>query len=121
MPTITGELKRYFRDKTWAVHVPPDPQELGLKVQRMAERMTVDLGRGPTVSEPTDALAVSKESVLEARQALDAYRASSIDVPRAGDEDADETLADKLGVDDGGFGQAREARDDRCPAPAPHT
>src|SRR3954463_14374129 len=49
VPTILGELKRYFRDKTWSVRVPRDLQELALGIERASERLTVGLGRPPTI------------------------------------------------------------------------
>jgi RNA polymerase sigma-B factor len=106
VPTILGELKRYFRDKTWAVRVPRDLQDLGLRVQRAAERMTVDLGRSPTIEELADAVDATPEEVLEAREAIGAYHATSLDVPR-GDED-DDTLADFLGRQDTGYQRAEQ-------------
>src|SRR4029078_2821744 len=72
MPTILGELKRYFRDKTWSVRVPRDLQELGLGVERAGERLTARLGRPPTVDEVADAVGDAREAALAAPEALSA-------------------------------------------------
>jgi RNA polymerase sigma-B factor len=109
LPTIVGEIKRYFRDRTWSVHVPRDLLELTLRVERALERLEADLHRSPTVAELAVAVDVSEEDVLEALQAATAYRATSFEVPRGrtDDEDAD-TLGDALGVWETGFDRAEE-------------
>ena len=105
IPTILGEIKRYFRDRTWAVRVPAQLQNLALHVERTAQELTDELRRQPKVREIVAAVGASEEDVLEALQASGAYRALSLDEPRA---DADEnvvTLGDSIGVDDHGFGR----------------
>src|SRR4051794_11076624 len=103
VPTILGELKRHFRDRTWAVRVPRDLQELALKVDRAVGEMAREGHRAPSVSELAQRLEVSEEEVLEAMQASSAYRATSFDAPRAGGEDEGDVLADAVGSDDFGF------------------
>ncbi len=80
-PTVDGELKRHFRDRTWAVHVPRGAQELHLKLAGVTERLGQQLGRPPTVRELADELDVGEEDVLEAMEAGAAYRSASLDAP----------------------------------------
>src|SRR4051794_22366467 len=85
VPTILGEIKRHFRDRTWAVRVPRDLQELTLKVDRAVGELSEDLRRQPSVSEIAEAVAAEEEDVLEALQAGGAYRAVSFEAPRGGE------------------------------------
>ena len=106
VPTIAGELKRYFRDKGWAVRVPRDLQELALRVDRAGDRLFHELGRAPTASEIADDRGVTIEQVLEAREAAAAYRADSLDRPSS-DDDRDATrVVDTLGGEDPGYRDA---------------
>ena len=100
VPTILGELKRYFRDKTWAVRVPRDLQERSTQVERAAERLFAQTGRAPSVSEIAEATGLSDERVLEAREASMSYRATSLETPSGMDGDESYTLADRIGADD---------------------
>ena len=102
VPTILGELKRYFRDKTWSVRVPRDLQELGLGIERASERLTATLGRPPTIDEVADAVGAAREGVLEARGALSAYQADSLEDSRSGRDD-DDALLSVLGCDEAGY------------------
>jgi RNA polymerase sigma-B factor len=104
VPTILGELKRHFRDRTWAVRVPRDLQELVLRVDSVVADLGRELHRAPKVAEIAERLHVPEEDVLEALQAGGAYRAASLETPR-GDAEGD-TLADALGADEDGFAQA---------------
>jgi RNA polymerase sigma-B factor len=100
VPTILGELKRYFRDSGWAVHVPRGPQERALKVEEAQQRLTLKTGRSPTVDQIAQYLEMSTEDVLGALQAGQAYDALSLDAPRPSrDGDAD-TYGDSLGCED---------------------
>jgi RNA polymerase sigma-B factor len=103
VPTIAGELRRYFRDRTWAVRPPRDLQERALAVERSSEELTNRLGRSPTVRQIGQALELPDEEVLEAMQALRAGRATSLSVPRGADEEGDQTLESTLGADEPGF------------------
>ena len=95
-PTILGELRRYFRDATWAVHVVRDLQELSMAVSRAVTELTGQLGRAPTVREIADRVGHSEEQVLEALDCAAAYRADSLEAPaREG-----VTLGDTLGAED---------------------
>jgi RNA polymerase sigma-B factor len=109
VPTIMGEIKRHFRDRTWAVRVPRDLQELALRVDRVAGELTRELGRQPSVDEVAGAIDDSPEDVLEAMQAASAYRATSLDTPRpTGDDEPGETLGDGVGQIDDGFHTAEQ-------------
>jgi RNA polymerase sigma-B factor len=85
--TIDGELKRYFRDRTWSVRPPRRAQELHLELRRADEELTHELGRSPTVPEMAGALGISEDHVLEALEAGVAHQATSLDQPAPGDED----------------------------------
>jgi RNA polymerase sigma-B factor len=109
VPTIAGELKRYFRDKAWSVHVPRDLNELAIRVDRATELLVNRLGRVPTASDIADHLAITIEEVLEAREAAAAYRADSLDRPATEDDQDGARLVDVLGADDPGFGHAEQS------------
>jgi RNA polymerase sigma-B factor len=110
VPTILGELRRHFRDRTWSVRVPRELQELALRVDKMASSLSSEHGRAPTVGEIAAAMEVSEEQVLEALQASGAYRAGSLDAPRSGasEDAAGESVGDAIGVEEGGFERAEE-------------
>ena len=109
VPTILGEIKRYFRDRTWSVRVPRDLQELALKVDRAVSNLSVDLHRQPTVAEIAERLGAEEEDVLEGLEASGAYRATSLDAPRGTDDDGGgDTLADTLGTEEQGFALAED-------------
>src|SRR5215211_7977704 len=95
-PTVLGELKRHFRDRTWAMRVPRGLQELQLRVARARERMTNELGRSPTVDELAVAVDAPFEEVLVTIESVGARRARSLDEPMGDDV----TLADALGAQD---------------------
>jgi len=106
VPTILGEIKRYFRDRTWSVRVPRDLQELALRVDQAVGRLSVDLHRQPSVTEIAHTIEASEEDVLEALEASGAYRAASLETPRGSEDDSGETLGDTLGRDESGFALA---------------
>src|SRR3954454_11947922 len=101
-PTVLGEIKRHFRDRTWALHVPRGTQELQLKVAKARDELTNDLGRSPTVAELAGKIAAGLEDVLDALQSAQAHRTRSFDEP-AGE---DSTLAESLGSADPELGRA---------------
>src|SRR5256714_12615010 len=94
VPTILGELKRYFRDLGWAVHVPRGAQEQALKVQEAQERLTSRAGRPPSVSDLAEYLELSIEDVLDALETSGAHHTVSLDTPREDGEGEAGTLAD---------------------------
>ena len=96
--TIVGELKRHFRDKGWAVRAPRRMQELYLRLGKVVSSLSQDLGRSPTIPELAAEAQVSEEEVLEALEAGQAYRFSSLDAPSGGEEG--DTLSSHLGQED---------------------
>jgi RNA polymerase sigma-B factor len=104
VPTIVGELKRYFRDTGWAVHVPRPIQERIGQVNRAVNDLSRELGRSPTPSELATHLGHSVEEILEAMDAAKAFDAVSLDMPRGGDSDGDgSAYADTVGATDDRF------------------
>ena len=87
VPTIVGELKRYFRDHTWTVRVPRELHDRALQVQRASEQLTASLGRSPTPAEVAEAMECSVELVLEALQTASALHPDRLDGPSDDDED----------------------------------
>ena len=108
VPTILGELKRHFRDRTWSVRVPRDLQELALRVDKAVATLSRDLRRQPSVPEISEAVGASEEQVLEALEAAGAYRATSFDAPRSNEDDAGDSLADAVGGEESGFDLAED-------------
>ena len=108
VPTILGELKRHFRDRGWSVRVPRDLQEMAVRVERVAEELSRELGRTPTPGEMADHIGTTAEQVMEAREAAGAYRAVSLDRPRDDDEEG-EGIAEAMGAEDPGFDLAEDA------------
>jgi RNA polymerase sigma-B factor len=99
-PTILGELKRHFRDKGWALHVPRDLQERTLAVGRETEALSKALGRSPKPREVAQALGCPVEQVLEAQEAAASYEAASLDAPTLRDDDEAASLVDLIGAED---------------------
>ena len=104
VPTILGELRRYFRDSGWAVHVPRGAQERALAVRDAKEHLLTRHGRSPTVHEIAVYLELSEEDVLDGLLAARGYTTTSLDLPpQEGEEDGDLTAADRLGDEDDGY------------------
>ncbi len=97
-PTIVGELKRYFRDKGWAIRVPRRLQEVGLQLAEVVPALAQELGRSPTLAEIGEALGFAEEEVLEAMNAAQVYSLKSLDAPM-GTDDSNVSLS-QLGVED---------------------
>ncbi|MFB7031404.1 MULTISPECIES: RNA polymerase sigma factor SigF [unclassified Streptomyces] len=102
MPTIIGEIKRFFRDTSWSVHVPRRLQELRLDLARATDDLSQRLDRSPTVAELAEELGIAPEEVVEGMTASNAYTASSLDAqPTEEDGGGGEAaLADRLGYED---------------------
>jgi RNA polymerase sigma-B factor len=101
VPTILGELRRYFRDTRWAVHMPRGLQERFLLVERAADQLNGTLSRSPTVADIARKLDLSEEQVAEAIAVRNGYNALSLDRPQAdADGDDDLTLLDTLGEEE---------------------
>lgn len=100
-PTIIGELKRYFRDKSWAVRVPRRLQELSLQINQMMSGLTQKLERSPTVSEIARELDITPEEVVEALETGEVYNFVSLDkAMSSSEEDNAFSLMEYLGQED---------------------
>ncbi len=100
VPTILGELKRYFRDLGWSVHVPRGAQEMALKVEEAQQQLTTKTGRPPSVPELAQYLEMSVEDVLDALETAGAHHSTSLDAPREDGEGDSGSLADAFGQED---------------------
>ena len=108
VPSIRGELKRYFRDMGWMVRPPRRIQEARLAINNVQSDLSNDLGRDPNAAELAELTGIDPDTVAAARGADHCYRPESLDRPR-GDEDGSRTVGDVTGEFDPGFNQA-EAR-----------
>jgi len=103
VPTMLGELKRYFRDNGWAVHVPRGMQERVMQVDGAVKELSLRLGRSPSADQVAAHTGLSIEQVLEAMEAASAYDAVSLESYRFGDEGDGETYAETIGAEDDRF------------------
>lgn len=104
VPTIIGEIKRFLRDKTWAVHVPRRIKELGPRIKAAVEALTRELQRSPLVGEIAEYLDVDEELILEAMEMGRSYQALSMDRGLEADSEGGlVTLFDVVGETDAGF------------------
>jgi RNA polymerase sigma-B factor len=108
VPTIVGEIKRYYRDVAWAVHVPRPTQELALTVQRAEVTLTATTGRSPTVYDLAQYTELSIDDVLDGLEAAAAHDATSFDAPVQGHARDGYTLADTLAAEDTALERADE-------------
>lgn len=99
-PTIVGELKRYFRDKGWAIKVPRRLQELSFKVNQAMDVLTQELQRSPSISEIAEHIGVTTEEVLEAMETSEAYNFVSLESDRGGDGSDTFSILEYIGQDD---------------------
>jgi RNA polymerase sigma-B factor len=99
-PTIVGELKRYFRDKGWAIRVPRRLQELNLQIGQAIGSLTQELQRTPTINEVAFKLGVSAEEVIESLETTEAYNFISLDGELSSDAGETFSLMDYIGQDD---------------------
>ena len=115
VPTIVGELKRHFRDRTWAVRPPRELQELILRVDRAAVRLSQEQDRAPTVAELAEAAGTSQEQILEALQARSGRGALSMHAPHSREPDA-ASLEDSIGDEDDAYelAESRVVLDGLC-------
>ncbi|MFF8847727.1 RNA polymerase sigma factor SigF [Streptomyces sp. NPDC015127] len=102
MPTIIGEIKRFFRDTSWSVRVPRRLQELRLDLAKAGDELSQQLDRTPTVGELAERLDISREEVVEGMAASNAYTASSLDA-QPQEDDSESALADRIGYEDHGL------------------
>ncbi|WP_445149614.1 SigB/SigF/SigG family RNA polymerase sigma factor [Baekduia sp. Peel2402] len=103
LPTMKGELRRYFRDRGWTVRPPRDLQEHALATERATATLIADLGRSPTIAEIAEQAGLSCEAVLDAREALAARVGTSLSAPINVAEGDGHALVDTIGFVDDGF------------------
>ncbi|MGV9246296.1 RNA polymerase sigma factor SigF [Streptomyces sp. NPDC003710] len=104
VPYIVGEIKRFFRDTTWAVHVPRRLQELRVELAKARDELSTRLDREPTVAELAALMNLTEDEVREAQIAANGYNSSSLDAALTGDDQDGETvLADFIGEEDEGM------------------
>lgn len=106
-PTILGELKRHFRDRTWAVRLPRGTHDLLMEVEKATARLTVELQRSPSVAEIAERLAVDPTDVLEALDADGNRKPLSFDMGTDDNEEGS-TFGELVGTDDAGFELSEE-------------
>ncbi|MEU9702323.1 RNA polymerase sigma factor SigF [Streptomyces sp. NPDC047981] len=102
MPTIVGEIKRFFRDTSWSVRVPRRLQELRLDLAKAGDELSQRLDRTPTVGELAEELDLSRDEVVEGMAASNAYTASSLDA-QPEEDDGEGALTDRIGYEDHGL------------------
>ncbi|MFI8200078.1 RNA polymerase sigma factor SigF [Streptomyces sp. NPDC085942] len=102
MPTIVGEIKRFFRDTSWSVRVPRRLQELRLDLAKAGDELAQRLDRAPTVAELSERLGITQDEVVEGMSASNAYTASSLDA-KPEDDDGEGALSDRIGYEDNGL------------------
>jgi len=106
VPTILGEIQRHFRDKAWAVHVPRSIKELNVRLTRLLDGLTAELGRSPTIEELAEAAGAEEDEVIEALESAHAYTARSLSAPF--DDESPGGLSELVGEDEGGYEQVEE-------------
>jgi RNA polymerase sigma-B factor len=102
-PTILGELKRYFRDSGWALHVPRGVKERALELASVSEQLSSRLGRSPSIAELAQELELSEEQTLDALEAYHARRVSPLEERTDDDSQPRRSRADSLGAEDAGL------------------
>ncbi|MFD7003314.1 RNA polymerase sigma factor SigF [Streptomyces mirabilis] len=100
VPYIIGEIKRFFRDTSWAVHVPRRLQEARVQLAKATEELRSRLGRMPTDTELSQLMCLSEEEVNEARLASNGYNSASLDAAISSSDDGEAALADFIGIND---------------------
>ncbi|MCW2814572.1 MAG: sigF 2 [Nocardioides sp.] len=101
-PTIIGEIKRYFRDKGWAIRVPRRLQELRMQIGAATAELTQSLGRSPTPRELAETIGCTVEEIVEGIESSNAYSTLSLDATDDND-DGSSSMLDAIGVDDEGL------------------
>lgn len=98
-PTIVGEIKRWFRDKGWAIRVPRRLQEMRLEIGSATGALAQELGRSPTVAELAERIGASEDEILDGIESAAAYSTLSLDAPEGSESDGPSVL-DMLGAED---------------------
>ncbi|MFG2503104.1 RNA polymerase sigma factor SigF [Streptomyces sp. NPDC048441] len=101
VPYIVGEIKRFFRDTSWAVHVPRRLQEARVELAKATDELSTRLGRSPRISELAELMDLTEDEVIEARTAANGYHSSSLDATLHNErDDGEAALADFIGEED---------------------
>ncbi|PSM44752.1 B/F/G family RNA polymerase sigma-70 factor [Streptomyces dioscori] len=104
VPYITGEIKRFFRDTSWAVHVPRRLQEARLELSKATEELRTRLGRSPSAAELAELMQLEPSEVVQAQMASNGYNAASLDAAVMNqDEESDTALADFIGFEENSY------------------
>lgn len=103
IPTILGELRRYFRDATWAVHVPRGAQERAFAIEAAEEQLRCMQRSAPTVEQIAEYLHLSAEEVLDGLLAVKAYEADSLDAPAGNGDEEGRSPLEQIGSEDESF------------------
>jgi|SRR5689334_4380940 len=111
VPTILGEIKRHFRDFSWAMHMPRDMHDRMMAARAASDGLWQTLGRAPTPAELAAELGVTTEEALELHEAAMALAVRSLDAPREGQGDDD--IGEDLGAAVGDIDDRYEAVEDR--------
>jgi RNA polymerase sigma-B factor len=108
VPNIIGEIKRHFRDSAWSVHVPRGLRDLNVRLSRLVEQLTGELGRSPTTSELAKAADVDEERVLEALESSHAYNPLSLSAPSTEGRETDRERLELLAIEDAEYEVAED-------------
>ncbi|MFE9680747.1 SigB/SigF/SigG family RNA polymerase sigma factor [Streptomyces sp. NPDC002701] len=103
VPYITGEIKRFFRDTTWAVHVPRRLQQARLELSKATEELRTRLGRSPSTAELAELMQLEPAEVAQAQMASNGYNAASLDAAVSQDDDSETALADFIGFEENSY------------------
>jgi RNA polymerase sigma-B factor len=99
-PTIIGEIKRYFRDKGWAIRVPRRLQEMRMMIGAATSELSQSLGRSPTPREIAERIGVTVDDVMEGLESSNAYSTLSLDAGGDGSDESGPSMLDAIGEDD---------------------
>jgi RNA polymerase sigma-B factor len=106
VPTIVGEIRRHFRDKAWALHVPRRHKELSLRLSRVLDQLTSELGRSPTIAELAQTAGVEEEEAIDALDSMNAYSTRSLSAPF--EDGSDDSLSERLGTVEAGYADVED-------------
>jgi RNA polymerase sigma-B factor len=109
VPTMVGEIRRHFRDRAWALHVPRRLKELSVQLNRTVEYLTAELRRAPTIAELADAIGVPEDEIVDALDVSNAYSTSSFTEPRFDGDGDEHDHRDTYGAPDSGFEEVEDA------------
>jgi RNA polymerase sigma-B factor len=97
LPTITGEIKRFFRDNTWAVHVPRRLQEMRLRLAKATDTLEQELNRPPSTRELAEYLGLEEQEVVDGQLAANGYTAGTLETPGSAGAEEENPLEQRLG------------------------